>query len=103
MNRKQAKEHLALITAFAEGKEIQLQEADGSWNPVKHLYPGGSANRYRIAPPPPKVFYIATCIRPTGPNRIGDTVTVDDTAYRIYKDGGNPYWEYTKAVEVQSE
>ena len=58
MNREQAKALLPIITAFAEGKEIQFLDSFGKWNydestDFGFVYP---AERYRIKPEPLKVW-----------------------------------------------
>ncbi|WQZ00909.1 hypothetical protein [Stenotrophomonas phage StenR_269] len=52
MNREQAKQLLPLITAFAEGKEIQFRNyPQGMWHPS--VEPGWNGDvEYRIKPEP---------------------------------------------------
>ena len=49
MNRKEAKELLPIIKAFAEGKTIQLQHIDCTWQDAKYLNLGRGLI-YRIQP-----------------------------------------------------
>lgn len=55
MTREHAKELLPIITAFANGEDIQMWEADKWWpnnEPMFNL----PISRYRIAPKPRKVW-----------------------------------------------
>lgn len=53
MTRKEAKELLPIIQAWAEGKSIQFQTDSGSWsNITKDLYPCNHPSLYRIKPEP---------------------------------------------------
>jgi hypothetical protein len=56
MTREHAKELLPIITAFANGEDIQSQSQGGDWSMVDE--PGFSLepSRYRIAPKPRKVW-----------------------------------------------
>lgn len=51
MDRNQAKELLPIITAYSEGKEIQIQHIDGTWQDAKYLNLGRGLI-YRIKPEP---------------------------------------------------
>lgn len=51
MNRNQAKALLPIIQAYAEGKVIQIQHIDGTWQDAKYLNPGRGLI-YRITPEP---------------------------------------------------
>lgn len=66
MNRKQAKELLPIIIAFAEGKEVQYQWSDGRWKESENLSFGRSEDRYRIAPESVKVTAWAVVESTTG-------------------------------------
>jgi hypothetical protein len=56
MTREYAKELLPIITAFANGDDIQSQSPGGNWSIINE--PGFSLepSRYRIAPKPRKVW-----------------------------------------------
>lgn len=57
MNQQQAKELLPIITAFAEGKEVQYNIGtieNPCWNIHKDLAFNSSIKYYRIKPPEPK-------------------------------------------------
>lgn len=49
MDRNQAKALLPIIQAYAEGKVIQIQHIDGTWQDSKYLNPGRGLV-YRIKP-----------------------------------------------------
>lgn len=51
MDRNQAKALLPIIQAYAEGKVIQIQHIDGTWQDAKYLNPGRGLI-YRIKPEP---------------------------------------------------
>ncbi len=51
MDRNQAKELLPIITAYSEGKEIQIQHIDGTWQDAKYLNLGRGLI-YHIKPEP---------------------------------------------------
>jgi hypothetical protein len=57
MNREEAKKFLPLITAFAEGKTIQLKAGDCSWRDITDPCFSVPSACYRIKPEP-KVLYI---------------------------------------------
>lgn len=51
MTRKEAKELLPIIQAWAEGKSIQFQTDSGSWSDItKNLYPCNNPSLYRVKP-----------------------------------------------------
>lgn len=53
MTRKEAKELLPIIQAWAEGKSIQFQTDSKSWSDItKDLYPCNHPSLYRIKPEP---------------------------------------------------
>ena len=53
MTRKEAKELLPIIQAWAEGKSIQYQTDSKSWSDItKDLYPCNHPSLYRIKPEP---------------------------------------------------
>lgn len=52
MNRENAKMLLPIIQAFAEGKTIEFQTADGDWTPSGTPSFNYDHNRYRIKPEP---------------------------------------------------
>lgn len=52
MNRKQAKELLPIIQAFAEGKIVQFKSAFGNWTDCDDVLFNYSPKDYRIKPEP---------------------------------------------------
>lgn len=66
MNREQAKDLLPLITAFVEGKEVQVQSLQGEWCDSPSPAWGFPAYRYRIKPEPVKVTAWAVIESNTG-------------------------------------
>lgn len=52
MNREQAKQLLPIIKAFAEGKDIECKQANGTWAYLQHPGFDESADSYRIKPEP---------------------------------------------------
>lgn len=48
MTREEAKKLLPIITAYAEGKEIELEDTDGNWNNASSLRFGRPPECYRI-------------------------------------------------------
>ncbi len=50
MTREEVKELLPVITAYAEGKEIELQGVDGNWHDTFNLSFCKEPNCYRIKP-----------------------------------------------------
>ena len=60
MNREQVKQLLPLLTAFAEGKELQYRINSGTWQPCTvspDLEKDHSTIEYRIKPEPVVVKY----------------------------------------------
>ncbi len=55
MNREKAKALLPIITAYAEGKEVQFLNAKNEWEVGNDLGFTYKADRYRIKPEPLKV------------------------------------------------
>jgi hypothetical protein len=56
MTREHAKELLPIITAFANGEDIQSQSPDGDWSMADEPGFSWEPSRYRIAPKPRKVW-----------------------------------------------
>ena len=52
MTREQAKKLLPVITAFAEGKTIEVKNSKNEWNERNDLYFVGNPKVYRIKPEP---------------------------------------------------
>lgn len=52
MTREEAKKLLPIITAYAEGKEIELEDNDGNWNKTYNLRFCKSPKCYRIKQEP---------------------------------------------------
>lgn len=52
MTREEAKKLLPIITAYAEGKEIELEDTDGNWNNKSDLSFCRPPECYRIKPEP---------------------------------------------------
>lgn len=59
MTREHAKELLPLITAFAEGVNIQFLNQDGEWADIDKPYWTSPASTYRIKPEPKTVLMTA--------------------------------------------
>lgn len=53
MNREQAKELLPIITAFAEGKSIEICDSKGVWEDITKPTFQNPPHDYRIKPEPP--------------------------------------------------
>jgi hypothetical protein len=56
MTREHAKELLPVITAFANGEDVQTLNFRGEWVDATDLTFHGSKDNYRIAPKPRKVW-----------------------------------------------
>lgn len=52
MKKEQAKELLPIITAFAEGKTIEVKNSENEWNEIDNPYFVGNPKIYRIKPEP---------------------------------------------------
>lgn len=55
MTPQQAKELLPIITAFAEGKQIQLKTIYSTWIDSNEFAFGSDASNYRIKPEPQRI------------------------------------------------
>ena len=55
MTPQQAKELLPIITAFAEGKEIQVQYPNGTWYKLVNPSFDEASHLYRIKPEPQRI------------------------------------------------
>ncbi len=81
MNRKQAKELAPIITAFGDGKEIEIRE-DNEWIALgDHPSFGNVPGFYRVKPEP-RVIY------------------VDNKTNKIVGPHGAAKWQVTKFIEV---
>lgn len=52
MTKEQAKELLPIITAFAEGKTIEVKDDDGKWTEIPYPVFRNIPEKYRIKPEP---------------------------------------------------
>ena len=52
MTRDEAKKLLPVIQAFADGKDVQVKQLDGSWYDISNPGFGVGAENYRIKPEP---------------------------------------------------
>ncbi len=58
MNAQNAKEHLPLVQAMADGKVIEYQDSNGAWSAVDQTYFSQPIHRYRIKPTEPQRGWI---------------------------------------------
>jgi len=56
MTREHAKELLPIITAFANGEDVQVLISDNYWSTMRTASFEGPPDQYRIAPKPRKLY-----------------------------------------------
>lgn len=104
MNRKLAKELLPIITAFAEGKTVQLRNGAGVWEDIETLNTVYPAFYFRIKPEP-RVFYVQIATEHNNMYFPGTELLGTETGYKHHHDDPalDKKWEYIKVVEDISE
>ena len=78
MTRDEWKERLPFITAFVEGKDVQLQYKEGAWRSENSLSFSDNIENYRIKPTP-REFQVA--IKSKGLFRVVDPLDVENAKH----------------------
>lgn len=101
MNREEAQALLPIITAFAEGKEIQINYGSSqnpNWSTNHNLVFDGNVEDYRVKPEPRTLWVIS--------NRFNERIYSDNSEDRVKKEldrlnrgGTNSPYTLAKFVE----